>query len=157
VTDDDASPDRGPQASTSRHHGRWQTHPSTLAAVAVGGALGASARYGLGQLVPSPGDAFPLDTLVENVVGSLLLGVALVVITQRFAPTSLVRPLLAVGFLGSFTTFSAVAVEGDLMVRDGEAVRAALYWSATLALGVAAAAAGIVGALRVVRRLDRPA
>lgn len=140
-----------------RHrHGRWQTRPATLAAVFAGGMVGASARLGVSALLPSLGDGFPWDTLVENVAGSLLLGFVLVVLVERFAPTSLARPFLAVGLLGSFTTFSALAVEGDRLVRDGEAALAALYWSSSVGLGLIAALVGIVGALRLLSFLDRP-
>ena len=152
---DDAPRGRS-QRVTRRRHGRWQTRPSTLAAVFVGGMVGAAARYGTGAALPSLGDGFPWDTLVENVAGSLLLGFVLVVLIERFAPTSLWRPLLAVGALGSFTTFSAVAVEGNLLVRDGDLAVAAVYWSTTVALGVGAGLVGIVGAMRLVAWLDRP-
>lgn len=115
-----------------------------MAAVALGGMLGASARYGLSQTIPRSGGGFPWATLIENVAGSLLLGVAMVVIARRFSSTSLVRPFAAVGFLGSFTTFSAVMVEGDLLVRDGDPGLAVLYWAVTLAAGLVAALVGIV-------------
>jgi fluoride exporter len=149
-------PTSGPESVARPHHGRWQTGPTTVAAVFLGGMLGAVARYGAGALLPSLGDGFPWDTLVENVAGSLLLGFILVVLVERFGPTSLLRPFLAVGVLGSFTTFSAMAVEGDLLVREGDAALAAVYWSTTVALGLGAALVGIVGALRLLAWLDRP-
>jgi fluoride exporter len=144
------------ETEARRPVGRGQLRPSVLGAVFAGGMLGASARLGVSAVVPSVGDGFPWDTLGENVVGSLLLGFVLVVLVERFAPTSLLRPFLAVGVLGSFTTFSALAVEGDSLVREGEAALAAVYWSSTLAAGLVAALVGIAGALRLLAWLDRP-
>jgi fluoride exporter len=145
-----------PDPGVRPHHGRWQTRPATLGAVFAGGMLGAAARVGTGALLPSRADGFPWDTLVENVAGSLLLGFVLVVLVERFAPTSRLRPFLAVGFLGSFTTLSALAVEGHLLGRDGDLGLAAVYWGSSLTLGLLAALAGIVGALRLLAWLDRP-
>ncbi|MFP4512635.1 MAG: fluoride efflux transporter FluC [Acidimicrobiales bacterium] len=112
--------------------------------VALGGMAGAACRYGLGTLISTtPGDV-PWDTFVENVAGAFLLGVVLSALVRRFPGSRYLRPFLAVGFLGSFTTFSALAVEADQLIRDGQAVLAAGYWVLSLVAGLSAAWVGIV-------------
>jgi fluoride exporter len=83
----------------------------TWLAVAFGGALGAMARFALSAwLVSAPG-RFPVATFCANGIGCLLAGVLYVLIVDKqFLPISW-RPLLMVGFLGAFTTFSAFSVE----------------------------------------------
>jgi CrcB protein len=73
----------------------------------------------------------------------------LVLLVERFAPREHLRPFVATGFLGAFTTFSTLAVETDLLVRDGRAGIAAVYSVGSLVAGVVAVAAG----MRVARRL----
>ena len=79
---------------------------AVLGAIAVGGVVGAEARYGLGVLLPHRADEWPWATLLTNVSGCLLIGVLMVVIVERIRPHPLVRPLLGVGVLGGYTTFS---------------------------------------------------
>jgi len=114
-----------------------------VAAVAAGGALGASARYGLAGLVHVTPGTFPWATFWINVSGSLVLGVLLVLVADRFPPTRFVRPFLATGFLGAFTTFSTFTLETDLLLRDGHAGTAAAYGAASVAAGLVAAWIGI--------------
>jgi CrcB protein len=140
-------PDVEEDVSGSQRPDRF--HPSVIAAVAFGGALGAPARYGVAQLVRSHGDAFPWATFWTNVSGSFVLGVVLVCVVERFPPTRYVRPFVATGFLGAYTTFSTFAVEGDLLVRDGRALTAIVYWAASVLVGVLAALAGIAGTRQV--------
>lgn len=95
---------------------RERTAP-VLAAIAVGGALGGLARYGLALALPARPGAIPWGTLTANVVGCALIGVLMVLITEVWSPHRLVRPFLGVGLLGGFTTFSTYAVEvRDLLV-----------------------------------------
>jgi CrcB protein len=106
-----------------------------LAAVSVGGMVGASARYGAGQLWPRPTDAFPWTTFGVNALGCLLIGVLITVIGELPAAHRLMRPFLGTGVLGGFTTFSTYAVDIRRLVALGQAPTAAAYL-----LGTAAAA-----------------
>ncbi|MFJ1896348.1 fluoride efflux transporter FluC [Streptomyces sp. NPDC088115] len=80
---------------------------SVVAAVAVGGAAGAVARYGAERLWPTGATAFPWTLLLINTVGCFLMGVLMVTLKLRFpgAPR-LISPLLGTGVLGGFTSFS---------------------------------------------------
>jgi fluoride exporter len=120
-----------------------RAEPPVLAAIALGGALGAPARYGLAQLVHVAPGSFPWATFITNVSGSFALGLVLALVIERFPPTRYLRPFVATGFLGAYTTYSTFAVETDLLVKDGHATLALAYAVASLACGLVAAAAGL--------------
>jgi CrcB protein len=94
-----------------------------LAAVASGGALGALARYGISVAWPHDPGTFPWSTWTINVTGCFLIGVLMAVTSHR-----LLRPFLATGVLGGFTTFSTWAVD----VQRAPAGVALLNLAATL-------------------------
>lgn len=80
--------------------------------VALGAALGANARYWIGVWAGNRlGPDFPYGTFIVNVSGSFLLAFLLTLATERVALSPEMRLLLAVGFLGSYTTFSSFAFE----------------------------------------------
>ena len=108
-----------------------------LAAVTAGGAVGAPARYGIAQLVDITPGTFPWGTFWINVSGSFALGFLLVLLLERLRPTRYLRPLLAAGFLGAYTTYSTFAVEVDLLVKNG-------HWPIALAYVVASFGAGFL-------------
>ena len=112
--------------------------PLVLAAIAVGGALGASARYGVAELVAVAPDGFPWATFWTNVTGSFALGVVLALFLERFPPTRFLRPFIATGFLGAYTTYSTFTVESDLLIKDGDAGIALAYASCSLVAGFVA-------------------
>jgi CrcB protein len=114
-----------------------------LAAIAAGGALGAPVRYGVAQLVQVARGGFPWATFWTNVTGSLALGFVLVLVLERFPPTRYVRPFVATGFLGAYTTYSTFAVETDVLIRDGHAAIAIVYAVVSLVAGFSAVWAGI--------------
>lgn len=121
-----------------RRPGFW-----VLAAIALGGALGASARHGLAQLAPVEEGAFPWITLVVNVTGSFLLGAVLVLLLERFPPSRYLRPFVATGFLGAYTTYSTLAVEIVMLARDGRLATASTYVAASLVAGLGAVWVGM--------------
>src|SRR5688572_7198758 len=124
--------------------------PAALGAMALGGALGTAARYGVAQTVHAAPGSFPWPTFWTNLSGSFALGLVLAVVLQHFPPTRYLRPFVAVGFLGAYTTYSTFAVETVLLVRDGHAVIGLVYATASLLAGFAVAWAGIWSA-RLVR------
>lgn len=87
--------------------------------IAVGAALGANARYLVGIWAGSRlGADFPYGTFIVNVTGSFVLGFLLTLGTERLQLSPETRLLLAIGFLGSFTTFSSYTVESLALWRD---------------------------------------
>jgi CrcB protein len=89
-------------------------------------------------------DSFPWSTFTVNISGSLVLGVLLTLIIERWPPSRYLRPFAAIGFLGAYTTFSTYVVEADLLVKDGQVGVAAAYVVASLVLGLVAVYLGIV-------------
>jgi CrcB protein len=114
---------------------------SILAAVSVGGALGALARYGLLLAWPTRHGAFPWGTFVINVAGCFAIGVLMVLVTEVRTAHPLVRPFLGTGVLGGFTTFSTYAEEVRALLPESVAV-AATYLAGTLLAALVATAAG---------------
>ena len=121
---------------------RLAWHPGVIAVIAAGGALGASARYAIEHAMARAPLAFPWATLTINAAGSFLLGSFVVISVERLAPHRYLRPFVATGLLGGFTTFSTFAVEEILLVDGGHITTAVAYLGASLAGGLAAAWAG---------------
>jgi CrcB protein len=117
---------------------------SVLAAIALGGALGAPARYGVAQLIHVAPNSFPWSTFWTNVTGSFALGLILAFLLERFPPTRYLRPFIATGFLGAYTTYSTFAVETVLLMKDDHIAVALAYAATTLVTGFVAAWAGIL-------------
>ncbi len=117
-------------------------------AVAAGGALGALARYLMvGRFELWLGGGFPFGTLTANVLGSFLMGVLIEVLALVWSPSEALRALLAVGVLGSFTTFSGFSLDTLLLVEAGAPGQAALYVLASVVLSLT----GIYGGMRLSR------
>ena len=115
----------------------------TLAYVALGGALGALARYGIsGWVYDRMGESFPWGTLVVNLVGCLALGLVIRWL-QVSAVSPEVRPFLTIGVLGAFTTFSTFSYETVALLQEGQWLRAGLYVGGSVALGLIAMVAGM--------------
>jgi len=124
----------------------------TLFVVAVGGALGAVGRYlATGWVQSLTGDFFPWGTLAVNVLGSLALGFTLIWLQASVASAE-ARQFVAIGFLGSFTTFSTFSYESVAMLRDGEWWRAGGYITGSVTLGLAAMILGMGAANALLRR-----
>jgi CrcB protein len=122
---------------------------ASVLAVAVGGALGAVARYELGHTWPVAAGTFPWTTLAVNLAGSLVLGVVLTVAAGGSTTAARLRAFAAVGFCGGFTTFSTWMVEVVLLGRDGDVALGAVYSLVSIVLGLVAVAAGVLGAHRL--------
>lgn len=130
-------PEAAPPAPVRRREPARGQAP-VIAVVAVGGALGATARYGGSLLWPTPTDAFPWTTLLVNTVGCAVIGVFMVIISEAWAAHRLVRPFFGTGVLGGFTTFSTYAVDIQQLVRSGHARTGLAYLVVTLLTALAA-------------------
>ena len=108
--------------------------PRVLAAVALGGVIGATGRWMVGEALPAEPGTWPWATLVVNLLGALAIGFA----ARGVERDSLRWALLVTGVLGGFTTFSALAVELNDLVEAERTAVAVVYGGVTLAAGVAA-------------------
>ena len=112
--------------------------------IALFGALGTLARYGLQGLVQiRSGATFPYGTLLINLTGCFLLGWIGQLTLNRLLVSADLRVAIAVGFFGGYTTFSSFGWETAKMLEDGEWLRAATYVSASVIAGLLLSVAGI--------------
>jgi CrcB protein len=118
-------------------------NPVTLASVAAGGFIGASARYEVGLMFPVAAASFPVTTFLINTSGAFALGVILALILERLPTSRHLRPFACVGVLGAWTTMSTLATESAVLIKGGFVPLALLYMAATAVGGVAATAVGI--------------
>lgn len=116
-------------------------------AVAVGGAIGAMARYFLGNSILSQiAVPFPTATFVINVAGSFIIGFFLTIVTERLSLDSHLRLLVAVGFIGAFTTFSTFEYETARLIEEGYLMQALLNVLLSVTVGFVAVFGGIFAA-----------
>lgn len=116
---------------------------NTIGLVALGGAIGAVLRYSV--IVSATrilGAGFPMGTMIVNVAGSFLMGIAAAVMLQRGQGTALV-PFLMVGVLGGFTTFSAFSMDAMALVEKGRMAGAAVYVLGSVSLSILALFLGL--------------
>ncbi len=115
-----------------------------LVMIACGGALGAVARYWVSNYVVSNiTHHLPLGTLAVNVLGSLLMGACYVLILERSLLPPEMRPLLMVGLLGAFTTFSTFSLEVVAFLQEGHVLSALIYILLSVFTCVAALLGGV--------------
>jgi len=135
--------------------GDWLTRMDVraLAAIFVGGALGALARVGLGLLLPAPAGTWPWATFAINISGSFLLGYFATRLQDRLPQSTYRRPLLGTGLCGTYTTFSTMQVEILGMLDRGRPGLAAAYAAVSILAGFLAVllATGLVRRPRVLR------
>jgi len=112
-----------------------------LLAIALGGSLGALARWSIEEVMAFEPGGWPFATLTVNVVGALLIGVLASMTRLKDGPRWL-RPMAITGFLGGFTTFSAFAVESSLLLDEGRPTAALAYIGTTLLGGLVAVRLG---------------
>jgi CrcB protein len=133
---------------------------AVLAAVSLGGVLGAEARYAMSIALPHEATQFPLSTWLVNISGCFLIGVLMVVLAELSEPHRLVRPFLGIGLLGGYTTFSTATVEVQQLTLGGRPALAIGYLFGTVVAALVAVTAGTagtraVGAVWVRRRAGR--
>jgi CrcB protein len=136
------------EARRRRDARRRQLHVLTV--VAVGGAIGACARYAAALLWPTGKAEFPWTTLCVNAVGCLIIGAFLVAITEMWTAHPLLRPFFGTGVLGGFTTFSTYCIDIERLVREDRAHVALAYLVATVVVAMVAVKIGVVVVRRVV-------
>jgi CrcB protein len=125
-----------------------------IAAIALAGAAGALSRYGLGLLFPHPGPTptFPLGTFIVNVSGSFVAGVSIVLLVRFWPGNEVIAAGVLVGFLGAYTTFSALTLQVQRLVDGGASSIAFAYVLTSVVAGISAAFGG-VGAGKLINRL----
>ena len=127
---DDITP-TDPFAPRARRE-RLRENAPVVAVVAVGGVVGACARYGAGLRWPTAAEAFPWTTLAVNVTGCAVMGIFMVLITEVWSAHRLLRPFFGTGVLGGYTTFSTSIADIQHLVETGHAARGLAYLSLTL-------------------------
>lgn len=113
--------------------------------VMAGGSLGTLARYGVDLAMPSP-SGWPLPTLTVNIVGAFALGLLLEALVRHGAESGrrrIARLVIGTGFLGAFTTYSALTLEAVQLFLQGQTGVAGVYLAVSLLVGVLASWAGI--------------
>ena len=110
--------------------------------VAIGGALGASFRFIVSNFLKNYFAYFPVGTLFVNVLGSLLIGVLANYLNNKDIPADIFKYFLIIGFLGSFTTFSAFSIETIDMIKSGKLFISFTYIFLSLFLSILAAYIG---------------
>ena len=116
----------------------------SLLFIGVGGFVGAIARYLIdGVVSEATGAAFPWGTLVVNISGAFVIGMLFALVIERAALSPDLRGPLMIGFVGSYTTFSTLALESWRMFEDGAWMAAGANLVGSVLLGVMAVIAGL--------------
>ncbi|MEX0941617.1 MAG: fluoride efflux transporter CrcB [Pseudomonadales bacterium] len=115
-----------------------------LAAIGIGGAAGALARYGVTHYSNFLfGTHFPYGTLIVNIAGSFLIGVLFVLFTERSMVSPVLRSASTIGFLGAFTTFSAFSLQSLALMEEGRLAAAFMYVVGSVIICILAAGGGM--------------
>ncbi|MDQ7093100.1 fluoride efflux transporter CrcB [Desulfosporosinus sp. PR] len=116
----------------------------SILVIALGGALGALSRYGLGLLVSSKwNQGFPLGTFLINITGAFLLGFLNILFIEKLTISPLWRLGIGIGFLGAYTTFSTFSYEVIMLIEGGSLLTAGLYTLLSIVIGFTGVALGV--------------
>jgi len=140
-TDSDSNTDLT-WSTRSQHRAATPGATRLVPVIAVGGVIGSLARYGLTLALPTPTGGMPWATLLANLTGALLLGLLTVLLVDTLPRNPYLRPLLGVGVLGGYTTFSAYTSETRALLDGGHAGTAFLYLLVTIGVGFLAVVTG---------------
>lgn len=111
--------------------------------LAVAGGLGTLARYGLAGFVQRiNGESIPWGTAIVNLTGCFVAGIIWMLFENRWTVSVEVRTLVLVGFMGAFTTFSALIMETSELLRTAEWMRAGMNLALQNGVGFVALFAG---------------
>jgi fluoride exporter len=119
-----------------------------LAAIFVGGFIGAVARAELAEMLPADGAHWPWPTFIANIAGAFLLGYFATRLQERLPLSAYRRPFLGTGVCGALTTFSTMQLELLRMLDADRIGLAAAHSAASIALGFVA----VIAATNLVRR-----
>ena len=122
---------------------------ATVGVVSIGGMIGSLIRYQAGLIWTTPVGAFPTTILLVNLIGCLVIGVFLTVVSEMRTTHRLVRSFIATGVLGGFTTFSAYSLDIVTLVRVGQPARAVEYLFVTAIGAMLAVALGVMATRRL--------
>jgi len=113
--------------------------------VALGGAIGASLRYASnGMALRLLGSGFPYGTMLVNILGSFLMGLAAFYMLERMDGSfARFAPFILTGVLGGFTTFSAFSLDAVFLIERSRYLAAAIYMGGSVALAMLALIAGM--------------
>ena len=111
-------------------------------AIGLAGMAGVLARHAIRKVIPPMTD-FPIGTFLVNVTGALLIGLLAGLVVHRLQVPMWIQEALTVGFLGGFTTFSAVALETAVLMERGRMMTAAVYSAGTMVAGLIAVFVGL--------------
>lgn len=126
-----------------------QPDATLLLGIAAGGVVGSLGRYAVGLALPHPAGSFPWSTLAVNVTGALAMGLLVAFLLDRPGAHRLARPVVGVGVLGGWTTFSAFAVDVVTLLETGHGGEAGAYVLASFLGGVLAVTLGSVAGQRI--------
>ena len=111
--------------------------------VFLGGGLGSSLRYLISKYLNQLENSIALGTFTVNILGSLLIGMIMGFALKNDTPSSTLTLLVAIGFCGGFTTFSAFALENYQLLKTGDITNFIVYTLGSVALGIIAVFIGI--------------
>jgi fluoride exporter len=117
--------------------------PEVVAVVFLGGIAGGLARYGITEAWPADDSGFPWSTFGVNTAGAFALGLVVALLAEVLGPHRLVRPVVATGFLGAFTTFSSVVTTTDRLLAAGHTSTALIYPASSILAALVAVWLGL--------------
>ncbi len=120
------------------------TNLSALIMVALGGAAGALARFGLTVLFQRQAIVFPYGTLASNLLGCLVIGILAELAARTDLVSGQARLLIATGFCGGFTTLSTLTLEMIMYLRAGAVMAATGYFAITFVGAFTSFLAGVM-------------
>jgi fluoride exporter len=120
-------------------------------ALAIGGALGAVARYAVSLAIPTQDGQFPWSTFIINVSASFVLGFVLILLVEQFPRGRLARPVIGTGVIGGYSTFSTFVLDAVELMRAGYVGIAVIYLLASVAIGLLAVSIGMTSARLAIR------
>lgn len=118
--------------------------------VALGGAVGATARFAVAVVLPIKPGEFPWATFWVNFVGCFLASVLYVLIVEKGVLMPHLRPPLMIGMLGALTTYSTFSLESILLLKEGSIQLALVYMASTFVCCLLATIAGLSFTTRII-------